>query len=115
MTISVRISNDEETEKSKVQILCVDISNYSQTAQFFICSFAVFIFFLLYGYMQELIFTLEGFQPYGWYLTLVQFAYYTVFGMIEKCIRNISTRRLVNSFKRSCINCLMIIYVLEYL
>ncbi|KAF2900765.1 hypothetical protein ILUMI_05418 [Ignelater luminosus] len=94
MTISVRISNDEETEKSKVQILWVDISSYNQTAQFFICSFAVFIFFLLYGYMQELIFTLEGFQPFGWYLTLVQFAYYTVFGMIEKFIRNISTRRI---------------------
>lgn len=43
----------------------------------------VFVFYLIYGYLQELIFSVEGFKPYGWYLTLVQFAFYSVFGLIE--------------------------------
>lgn len=43
-----------------------------------------FALFLVYGYLQELIFTLDGFKPYGWFLTLVQFFYYTVFGFVER-------------------------------
>ena len=38
---------------------------------------------MIFGAVQELIFTLEGMQPYGWYLTLVQFAYYTLFALIQ--------------------------------
>lgn len=41
---------------------------------------------------QELIFTLEGFRPFGWYLTLIQFAYYTVFGWIECRVKGINRR-----------------------
>ena len=32
--------------------------------------------------IQEWIFR-TGMKPYGWYLTLVQFAFYSVFGMVE--------------------------------
>ena len=28
-------------------------------------------------------FKLEGFKPFGWYLTLVQFAFYGLFGLIQ--------------------------------
>lgn len=51
-----------------------------------------FALFLVYGYLQELIFTLEGFKPYGWFLTLIQFFYYTVFGFIERLSRHIPRR-----------------------
>ncbi|GJQ68395.1 Papst2 [Trypoxylus dichotomus] len=44
--------------------------------------------------MQELIFTLEGFGPYGWFLTLVQFGFYTIFGLIEKCATRFPSRRI---------------------
>ncbi|RZC40279.1 adenosine 3'-phospho 5'-phosphosulfate transporter [Asbolus verrucosus] len=91
---NLRLGLDPEPEKPRIAILCLDISNRSQTVQFFICSGAVFVFFILYGYMQELIFTIEGFHHYGWYLTLVQFGYYTVFGLIETRIRNITSRRI---------------------
>ena len=37
--------------------------------------------------VQELIFSLPGFTGYGWYLTLIQFGYYSVFGKIEMSIR----------------------------
>lgn len=82
-----------EPEKPKVRLLCLDLSHFSQTVQFLTCSAAVFVFFLLYGYMQELIFTLEGFQPYGWFLTLVQFGFYSIFGLVEKYATHVTTRK----------------------
>lgn len=81
-------------EKPRISILCLDITNFSQTIQFLLCSLAVFVFFLLYGYMQELIFTINDFKPYGWFLTLVQFGYYTIFGLVETKIRKIEKRRI---------------------
>ncbi|XP_057669597.1 adenosine 3'-phospho 5'-phosphosulfate transporter 2 [Diorhabda carinulata] len=83
-----------EPIKPKSSILCWDISDYSQTIQFILCTCAVFIFFLLYGYMQELIFTIEGFKHYGWFLTLVQFGFYSIFGLLETKIRRIGTRKI---------------------
>ncbi|KAJ8970636.1 hypothetical protein NQ317_000166 [Molorchus minor] len=83
-----------EPIKPKNNILCLDISIYSKTSQFLLCSAAVFVFFLLYGYLQELIFTIDGFQPFGWFLTLVQFGFYTIFGFIEIKVKNISTRKI---------------------
>ncbi|KAJ3663243.1 hypothetical protein Zmor_007547 [Zophobas morio] len=91
---NLRLGMDPEPEKPKITIICFDITNQSQTVQFFICSSAVFLFFILYGYMQELIFTIEGFQPFGWYLTLIQFGYYTLFGLVETRLRNITSRKI---------------------
>ena len=68
--------------KSHVNVLCFDLVYFTRPAQFIILSTGVFFFYLLYGYYQELIFSLPGFTGYGWYLTLIQFGYYTVFGKV---------------------------------
>jgi len=73
--------------KSNVNVLCFDLVYFSRPAQFIILSGGVFFFYLLYGYYQELIFSLPGFTGYGWYLTLIQFFYYTVFGKVEMWLR----------------------------
>lgn len=39
-------------KESEINIVGIDISDYSQTSQFLLCSAAVFFFYLLYGYMQ---------------------------------------------------------------
>lgn len=87
-----RMGLNPEPERPKISILFIDITHHTQLVQFAICTSAVFVFFILYGYMQELIFTIEDFQPYGWYLTLVQFGFYTIFGLVETRIRNITSR-----------------------
>ena len=46
-------------------------------------------------YFKELIFKLEGFKPFGWYLTLVQFACYSVIGVVELQFRGEKERRYV--------------------
>ncbi|KAI0207237.1 Adenosine 3'-phospho 5'-phosphosulfate transporter 2 [Lamellibrachia satsuma] len=66
-----------------VMVLGVDLGGLPRSAQFLVCCCGVFFFYLIYGYIQELIFKLEGFKPFGWYLTLVQFAFYTLFGVVE--------------------------------
>ncbi|KAK9876799.1 hypothetical protein WA026_015037 [Henosepilachna vigintioctopunctata] len=81
-------------EETSTCILCFDISKYGKTVQFLICSFVIFVFFLLYGYFQELIFTIEGFHPYGWFLTLFQFGCYSIFGFTETRLRGIIHRRI---------------------
>lgn len=95
MGVEITIDSSLKDEKPKIKILYINISQFNPTSQFLICCIVVFIFFIIYGYMQELIFTLDGFQPYGWYLTLVQFGYYSLFGLIEKCINRIQARKYV--------------------
>jgi len=73
--------------RSHVDVLCFDLVYFTRPAQFVILSAGVFFFYLLYGYYQELIFSLPGFAGYGWYLTLIQFGYYSVFGKIEMYFR----------------------------
>lgn len=78
-----------------VVVLGVNLSKFSKLTQFLICVAGVFVFYLIYGYLQELIFSVEGFKPYGWYLTLVQFAFYSVFGLIELQLTQDRRRRYV--------------------
>ncbi|VDM72279.1 unnamed protein product, partial [Strongylus vulgaris] len=51
--------------------------------QFTLLSIAIFVFYVGYGYMQELIFKLPGMKPFGMYLTLVQFIIYSICGWAE--------------------------------
>lgn len=76
------------TTSKEICILGYDLSKLNGQTQFFVCCFGVFFLYILYGYFQELIFSLDGFKPYGWYLTLIQFGYYTIFGYFESRIQN---------------------------
>lgn len=92
LKIPIENTNIDKNEdiNSEVKILFYDIRHLSPLSQLLTCSCGVFIFFLMYGYMQELIFTLDGFKPFGWYLTLIQFAYYSLFGYVEMKGKKIS-------------------------
>ncbi|XP_032280688.1 adenosine 3'-phospho 5'-phosphosulfate transporter 2 isoform X2 [Phoca vitulina] len=75
-------------------VLGINLSRFNKLTQFFICVAGVFVFYLIYGYLQELIFSMEGFKSYGWYLTLVQFAFYSIFGLIELQLIQDKRRRI---------------------
>ncbi|XP_034656621.1 adenosine 3'-phospho 5'-phosphosulfate transporter 2 [Drosophila subobscura] len=77
----------------ELRILCFDLTHYNRTTQFLLSCAGVFILYILYGYLQELIFTVEGFKPYGWFLTLVQFGYYIGFGLVERRLEAYRTGR----------------------
>lgn len=78
------LNADYKINNNELKILCFDLTHYNNTTQFLLCCFGVFLLYIFYGYMQELIFTLDGFKPYGWFLTLIQFGYYTGFGYFER-------------------------------
>ncbi|XP_017735117.1 PREDICTED: adenosine 3'-phospho 5'-phosphosulfate transporter 2 isoform X2 [Rhinopithecus bieti] len=77
-----------------IVVLGMNLSKFNKLTQFFICVAGVFVFYLIYGYLQELIFSVEGFKSYGWYLTLVQFAFYSIFGLIELQLIQDKRRRI---------------------
>lgn len=66
-----------------VKVFCLDLSRFPPWQQLSSLGLGVFLTFLLYGYLQELIFSLDGFRPFGWFLTFIQFVFYSVFGLLE--------------------------------
>lgn len=85
----------------EVKIFCIDLTHYNKTTKFLICCLGIFGFYLVYGYLQELIFTsndVDGFKSFGWYLTLIQFLYYVIFAVCERKIEdpksNVLSRRI---------------------
>lgn len=81
--------NTQTTKSAKeMNILCFDLSKCNDQTQFIFCCLGVFVLYILYGYFQELIFSLDGFKPYGWFLMLIQFGYYTIFGYFERRIQS---------------------------
>lgn len=79
-----KVFNTIEENNSSQLLLCgIDMSYLPRGGQFIVCIGGVFLFYLLYGYYQELIFSIPGFKLHGWYLTLVQFAFYTLFAAVE--------------------------------
>ncbi|XP_052012636.1 adenosine 3'-phospho 5'-phosphosulfate transporter 2 isoform X2 [Apodemus sylvaticus] len=88
-TMSPHIKSVED-----VVVLGLNLSKFNKLTQFLICVAGVFVFYLIYGYLQELIFSMEGFKSFGWYLTLVQFAFYSIFGLIELQLTQDKRRRI---------------------
>uniref|UniRef100_A0A915IIC6 Adenosine 3'-phospho 5'-phosphosulfate transporter 2 n=1 Tax=Romanomermis culicivorax TaxID=13658 RepID=A0A915IIC6_ROMCU len=82
-----------------VRLLCFDLSNFSRLAQFFICSAAIFVFFLTYSYTQESIFRLKSYSQFGWYLTWLQFAIYTILSHTERVLTGESHERKISLSK----------------
>ena len=61
-----------------VSVFCLDLSRLPSWQQLLMLSTGVFVAFLVYGYLQELIFSLEGFRPFGWFLTFIQVRFWWV-------------------------------------
>jgi adenosine 3'-phospho 5'-phosphosulfate transporter B3 len=77
-----------------VAVCGISLGYFSRSTQFIVCSLFIFLFFILYGYMQEWIFGYGDFKQFGWHLTLMQFFYYSIFGFIELQFKTDSERRI---------------------
>lgn len=78
-------THKNERPPSHLKIFCFAVENLDPKTEFIVCCGLVYLFFLIYGYLAELIFTLEGVS--GWFITLVQFFFYAIFGLIENAGR----------------------------
>lgn len=88
-------SNGRESQKTAINILCLDITPYSQLTQFLLCSAFVFVCYLAYGYFLELIFSRPEVKPVSLYITLVQFIITMFLSYVESLIRNPIKRKWV--------------------
>lgn len=93
--ISVESQRDKEdaTCKRELLVLGFSLDSLPRSAQFLICCGGVFLFYLIYGYVQEWIFR-TGMKQFGWFLTLVQFGFYSVFGIVETSFKNDKSRKI---------------------
>ncbi|VIO92558.1 Uncharacterized protein BM_BM4374 [Brugia malayi] len=72
------VSNAEE-----ITLLGTVITFRSKRLQFIILCCAVFVFYIIYGFLQELMFKVDGMELYGWHLTLIQFLIYSIMAQLE--------------------------------
>lgn len=94
-TISIPNGGSRENSdgRKELVVLGIALDSLPKSAQFFFCCGGVFVFYLIYGYVQEWIFR-TGMKPFGWYLTLVQFAWYSVFGLFETSFQRDKARKI---------------------
>jgi adenosine 3'-phospho 5'-phosphosulfate transporter B3 len=86
--------NEASVKKERIDFLCFDLGTLSRTRQFISLTTLTFVFFVLYGYLYELLFRLPGFGDFSWFLCLVQFSFYTLFAFIESVVRNERQRKI---------------------
>ena len=79
---------------TEMDFLCFDLSIFSRTTQFVLLTSITFFFFLVYGFLQELLYKLPGFSDFSWFLTLVQFFLYSCFAFAESVVRKDLVRRI---------------------
>ncbi|KAL6726865.1 hypothetical protein Aduo_008794 [Ancylostoma duodenale] len=86
--------NREKPPAEELHLLGFNITYRPVWLQFTLLSTAIFVFYVGYGYMQELIFKLPGMKPFGMYLTLVQFIIYSICGWAEGAMYHETRRKI---------------------
>ncbi|KRZ27437.1 Adenosine 3'-phospho 5'-phosphosulfate transporter 2 [Trichinella pseudospiralis] len=76
--------NQSSHQRKELRLFNVEIGCLSREFQFILCASAVFLLYLIYGILQEKMFTVDGFKTLGFYLTTVQFFIMAVFGIVER-------------------------------
>lgn len=81
-------------DREPIDFFCLDLAYLPRTSLFVVLVSITFAFFLIYAYLQELMFKLPGFEEFSWFLTLVQFFCYSCFAFGESVIRKETQRKI---------------------
>ncbi|CAJ0598965.1 unnamed protein product [Cylicocyclus nassatus] len=84
----------EKPPSEQLHLVGFNITYWPLWLQFTSLSLAIFVFYIGYGYMQELIFKLSGMRPFGVYLTLIQFIIYSICGWAEGTMYHERSRKI---------------------
>lgn len=77
----------------RVDFFCFNLAVLDRKSLFIALTLITLVFFLLYGYLLELVFRLPGFEEFSWFFTLIQFSLYSVFALGESVLRNDTHRK----------------------
>ncbi|KAK3737523.1 hypothetical protein QZH41_010637, partial [Actinostola sp. cb2023] len=94
VTIDTRQQGMLSAKEDNLYMLGIPLHAMSKPKQLAVCCGGVLLFYLIYGYVQERIFRIEGFKPFGWYLTLVQFGFYSIFGSVQTIVYEDRIRKI---------------------
>lgn len=72
----------------RIDFFCIDLAVLDRKYLFIALTLITLVFYLVYGYLLELIFRLPGFEEFSWFFTLIQFALYSILAMGESVVRN---------------------------
>ncbi|CAI4230721.1 unnamed protein product [Auanema sp. JU1783] len=89
-----RFQSAKEKMTNEIHLLGWNLTHKPKYVQFLALASAIFVLYIGYGYMQELIFKLPGMKPFGWYLTLIQFFVYSGLGYCECLLWHDTSRRI---------------------
>lgn len=95
----IQIKIDPKTENLTddnipVVICGISLQSLGRTGQFLVTASGILFFFIVYGYLQEKLFSYGDFKPYGWHLTLLQFFYYSICAFVESKFKQNTERRI---------------------
>ena len=65
-------------------IVLVDVAALSPNMQLMVCSGSVLVLYLLFGLCQEFLVKVKYGDTKGWYITFIQFSYYTSFALAQR-------------------------------
>uniref|UniRef100_A0A1E1WA90 Adenosine 3'-phospho 5'-phosphosulfate transporter 2 n=1 Tax=Pectinophora gossypiella TaxID=13191 RepID=A0A1E1WA90_PECGO len=88
------VTKIKESSTAEINILCINITPYSQFTQFACCTIFIFVCYLAYGYILELIFSNPEVKPISLYITLVQFFITMALSYVESMIRSPIKRKI---------------------
>ncbi|VDN03939.1 unnamed protein product [Thelazia callipaeda] len=91
---NVPLRQKELCSDERIKFTGIDLTARSKKFQFVVLCCAVFIFYIAYGFIQELMFKLDGMQSYGWHLTLIQFFICSLLSYFENLCYGGSSRRI---------------------
>ncbi|RMZ94283.1 adenosine 3 -phospho 5 -phosphosulfate transporter 2 isoform X2 [Brachionus plicatilis] len=78
----------------RIDFFCFNLAVLDRKSLFIALTLITLAFFLLYGYLLELVFRLPGFEEFSWFFTLIQFSLYSVLAMGESVLRNDLQRKI---------------------
>jgi adenosine 3'-phospho 5'-phosphosulfate transporter B3 len=81
-------------EHKKIDFLCFDLGKLSRPWLFVVLTSLTFVFYVVYGYLLELLFKTPGFGEFAWFFCFLQFFLYALFGLIELTLRNELQRKI---------------------
>ena len=92
---SNKSKEDDSEDELKFVVFGLDISNWSSSAQYILCTIGVMGFLIMYGLLQELVVMKTFNRSHGWFVTLLQLAGYALCAWIQSLLIGVRIERRI--------------------
>lgn len=100
---------DGSLEELKFVVLGMDISNWSGSAQYILCTIGVMGFLIMYGLLQELVVMKTFNRSHGWFVTLLQLSGYALCAWVQSVLVGVRIERRIPYRQYTILACLQVL------